>query len=292
MFKSLTRAALAIACASTVAHAQLGSLIKKAKEQVESKAEKKAQPDVDSPPLPGDPLTSDTFGAVLKGLTFEAQQQNEAVALRRAWNQKADEWRAADKVSRPQETAYRDANVKQLNCMSSEMDVARRKYDAALEAKSASLGTDPKSVEFIKQIVDLSQRIAAAQQKHDTVTAVRLQGQIPRLLGMDPAQDSLAAFKKCGTPQPPPEAVVRTNKLRKEMDDMREDLRGVEGKLADRAAEAAGMPVKEYNMARERLYTWNSERKANEGKHSVTKDEDALFKSHLADIKKVEIALR
>ena len=102
----------------------------------------------------------------------------------------------------------------------------------------------------------------------------------------------VVAFGKCGKRPAKPASLVKVESLKLARDKVNEELRRAEADINEKAAAAAGIAPDKYFLARERLYTWNSERKEKNGKRSVTKDEDALFKSRAADIKKVDAALR
>ncbi|MBI3568162.1 MAG: hypothetical protein HY084_08180 [Gemmatimonadetes bacterium] len=290
MLRSTMRALLVLACAGSVAQAQLGGLIKRA---IEKKVEKKAVPEeTQGPPLAGDPVDASTLDALLKGLSAEMDARAATAAKHDVLLAKQDEWRAADNASRPESDKWHAANSKIMDCVERSLRKSEEAFQEAAAQKMSNLGGDAKSQEFIKQYVALSQQLAQAVQKKDTAAVRRLTRQVGTLMGSDPAADSAAAYKVCGKPPAQTPAMIRTAKLRAEADSLQEEFRKAESGGADRAVAASGMPKEKYFVARERLLTWNSQRVANEGMRSVTKDEDALFKSRLAEIKKVEAALR
>lgn len=292
MTRSLMRALALSVCLAGTAQAQFGSILKKAVEKkVENKVEDKVAPAQAGPPLAGDPVTATQLDAVLKGLAVEVSAAAAYEAKHEELLKKQDEWRAAEEAARPDAEANSKARRKFEDCMDPLLRKAEKSSESAIQERMMRLGSDPKSQEFIKQYVALSQQMAEAQQKRDVATMNRLDKEIRKLMGMDPAADSAAAYKVCGRPPAATAAMQRAAALRKESDDMQEAARKLEEGRSARAAAASGLPADVYATARERLLTWNQQKKYKE-RLSVTKDEDALFSSRIAEIKKVESALR
>jgi hypothetical protein len=294
--RAIIRAALVLACTSSVAQAQLGGLLKKAIEKkvenkVENKIEDKVAPEGAAPPLAGDPVTAGVLEQVLKGLAVEVSSGQAYEAKHAELLKKQDAWRAADEAARPDVEANSKAKSKFENCMDPLLRKAKDAADQAAQDKLLHLANDPKNQEFLKQFAALSQKVAEAQQKKDYEAVKRLTRDVEKLMGIDPAADSAAAYKTCGRPPSPTAAMVHAEALRKEADDLQEEARKLEQGRAAQAAAAAGLSADLYATARERLLTWNVQKKYKQ-RLSVTKDEDALFSSRLVDIKKVESALR
>jgi len=290
--RALLRAALLVACTATVAQAQLGGLLKKAVEKkVSTKVEDKVAPGEEAPPLAGEPVSAAALDQLLKGLAVEVSSGQEYAAAHERLLKKQDEWRAADQAARPDEEAQAKARSKTESCMYPLLRKLEEQHQDAIQERMSHLGSDAKSQEFVKQYAALSQQMAAAQRKQDTAATTRVIRDMNKLMGLDAAADSAVARKTCGAPPAPTPAMVRAAALRKEADDLQEQARALEAGRAARAAAAAGMTVKEYATARERLYTWNVQ-KADKQKLSVTPDEDKLFSARKGEIKKVESVLR
>lgn len=280
-----------LAGAAPAAHAQLGGLIKKAAGKV---VDKKVDEATRAPekPLEGDPVSAANFDGLLKGLHFELDQQVEAVRLKAVQEQKSEAWSKADDAGRDDAAKYRTANDNVLRCINDTLAGLTAAHSREMPSKIMGMVNGSAGQQTIKAMVDLQQRVADAQTKSDTAAMRRLNGQYMKLLGVDEAADSAQAYKACGTPPAPPASYVLTERRAEELRNANEALRKVEVDLSDRAAAEAGMPPKDYFLARERLWAWNAARKAKTGTGGVTKDEDALFKSRAADIMKVEKALR
>lgn len=274
------------------AHAQLGGLIKKAAGKiVDDKVKEKENELKPVKPLEGDPVTATSFDQVLKGLQFEIGQQAEAVRLKKIQEAKQEAWSRAYEAGHDDDSKYRAANEKVISCISSALNDLERKHQEELQARAMNLMNDPKMQEMVRSISEYGLRMGEAQQKGDTAAVRRIQQQMMKATGVDLPADSAKARATCGNPPAPPASVVRLEKTADELRDANEALRKVESDLSGRAAQVAGMPSKEYFLARERLWAWNNAKK-NKVKAGVTTDEDALFSSRAADIQKVAAALR
>lgn len=293
MKRSIICAMAILAVAGFDAQAQLGGLIKKAASKVvEKKADEMAGKATPEKPLDGTPLGASALDGVLKGLNFELQQQAEAVRLKGIQEQKLAAWQKADEAGRDEADKYRASNEKVISCVSDELRALQDKHSEDMPARMMEMIQTPGGQEKVKELTELGQRLNEAAQKNDTAATRRINGQYLRALGVDPAADSAVAFKKCGKMPLAPASYLETERRAKELRDANEDLRKVESDLNERAAAVSGMPAKDYFLARERLWAWNTARKNKKGTGGVTKDEDALFSSRAADIQKVEKALR
>ena len=295
MTTQLIRAVIAASCVlafATPAQAQLGGLIKKAAGKVmDDKVKEKTDEMKPVPPMDGEPVTASTLDNVLKGLSFEVQQQAEAVRLKKIQEAKAQAYYDAEKAGHDEAAAYRKSNDKIMSCVGSALHDLEAQHQQELQARAMNMMNDPKMQEMIKETAEIARRAAEAAQKGDTAAVRRISSQMMRAQGVDLPADSAKAYQKCGQPAPPPASYVKTEKAAAELRDANEDLRKVETNLSKRAAETAGMEPKSYYLSRERIWAWNSARKskANVG---ITAEEKALFDSRSRDIDKVAAALR
>jgi hypothetical protein len=293
MNRSIVCAVALLVISGADARAQLGGLIKKAASKVvEKKADEMAAKATPEKPLDGAPLDARSLDGVLKGLNFELEQQAEAVRLKAIQEQKLAAWRQADEAGRDEADAYRKVNEKVISCVSGELAERQREHAAEMPAKMMEIVQAPDGQQKVKDLTELGQRMSEAAQKNDTAAMRRLNMQYLRMIGLDPAADSAVAFRKCGKLPAAPASYVETERRAKELRDANEDLRKVESDLNERAAAVSGMPAREYFLARERLWAWYTARKYKRGNGGVTRDEDTLFQSREADIRKVEKALR
>ena len=291
--QSLFRAITLAACLAGTAQAQLGGLIRKAADKVvEKKADQMATELKPAKPLEGDPVGAATLDGVLKGLAYELQQQAEALKLHDRQQAKADEWRKATDAGRAESDSYRTKNSTIVACIDESIGASNKKHMSELGAVFANGASSPAAQEMLKGIMDVQQRMAEASQKNDTAAIRRLTTQLMRVQGVEPGKDSAVAFQACGKPPAAPASFVLTARLADELQVLNEALRKVEIDLLDHAAASAGMQPKQYFLARERLWAWNAARRDKTGSGGVTKDEDALFKSHADDIQKIDKALR
>jgi hypothetical protein len=288
MIRSIIRAAVVLACVSTAGQAQLGSLIKKAKEKVEAKTEDKAENKASEKPLEGDPVTASTLDAVLKGLSIEAEGKEKSKQLWTAIEAKSKEVTEADKAAGDEPDKWQKAKSENERCVSRSIDASNKKHEEEAPQKMMTLASTVNRAE----LEAVGKRMADASAKNDMPAYTKAMTDYMKMLGIDLAKDTAAAYTTCGKPPAKPASMVKLERLKAEAAQLADQRRAVEKVSSERAANAAGMPADKYALARERLLTWNSERKEKGGKRSVTKDEDALFKSRADDIKKVEAALK
>lgn len=296
MKRSMIRALLLVACCTATAEAQLGGLIKKAAGKMTEKAAEKAAPSDEGKPLVGDPMSASTLDAVLKGLDVERQANADAEKAHAAAQAKLEEWRAAREASTADREKYEAASSKQRSCVGDQLRVIGQKREEEMpqrfQAMMRNANSDPKAQQFVKQYAALSQQMGQASQKGDAKEMERLTGELNKLMGIDAAKDSAAAYQKCGQPLPVPASVAKTNALEKEADALRETERKTAQGISARAADAAGLAPKEYARNVERLWAWWNTRKERNANTGITKDEAALFSARQSDIQKVASLLR
>ncbi len=297
MKRSLLRALLLTACCAVTAQAQFGGLIKKAAGKLGEKAADKATPSADEgKPLVGDPMTAATLDAVLKGLDVQRQANAEAEKAHAALTAKLDEWRAARDASSDDRAKYEAASSKQRSCVGDQLRVIDQKREQEMpqrfQAMMRNANSDPKAQQFVKQYAALSQQMSQAAQKSDAKEMERITGELNKLMGIDAAKDSAAAYQTCGQPLPVPASVAKTNALEKEADALREAERKTAQGISARAADAAGLAPKEYARNVERLWAWWNTRKERNANTGITKDEAALFSARQSEIQKVASLLR
>ena len=82
------------------------------------------------------------------------------------------------------------------------------RHEEEIAQRMMNLGGDPNSQELMKQLTDVMNRLHAAALKNDTASYGRLTQQMMRVLGADPAKDSVLAYTEC-TFRGPPRVVIR-----------------------------------------------------------------------------------
>ena len=292
MIRSIIRATVVLACVSTVAHAQFGGLIKKAREKVEAKAENKAENAIPVKPLEGDPLTESTLVAVLKGLSLEAESKDKTKQLWTAIEAKAKEVNEAERAAGDEPDKWHKASRDIESCASRSISESEKIHEKEMPQKVMALNNGKDNTAVIAKLNAVGKRMADAQAKGDTPAFQKAFADYGKMLGFDPAKDSAVAYAKCGKLPAKPASMVKLDQLKAEVDQLTEQRRAEEAEIGGRAAKASGIPADKYALARERLLTWNSEGKGKSGRRSLTKEENDLFLAHASDIRKVESVLQ
>ncbi len=293
MLRSIARAAFVLACVSASSQAQLGGLIKKAAQKaVEAKVEEKVEPTTPAKPLGGDPLTEATLDALLKGLSLEVETKEKTKQLWAATEAKAKEVTEADRAAGKEPDKWHTASRDVERCVEHSLDASNETHQKEAPQKMMALGTDPNRAAVMAKLTAVGKRMTDAQAKGDTPAYLKAFADYMKMLGFDPAKDSVVAFAKCGKLPAKPASMVKLERLKAELEQINEERRAAEAEGGARAAKAAGMPADTYALARERLWAWNQSRKQKASRIPVTKEEDALFAARVSDIKKLESILR
>src|ERR1035437_2823007 len=155
MIRSIIRATVVLACVSTVAHAQLGGLIRKAKEKVEAKVEDKAS----EKPLEGHPVTASTLDAVLKGLSLEAEGVEKSKQLWTAIEAKSQEVTEADKAAGDEPDKWNKATSDKERCVSRSIDASEKKHEEEAPQKMMALNSGRDNTAVIAKLDRKSKRL-------------------------------------------------------------------------------------------------------------------------------------
>jgi hypothetical protein len=289
--QNILMAAVFGASLTTPASAQLGGLMKKAKEAAAQKAGEKAVEKVipnasanrnlKSSDSFGPELTAASLDGVLRGLAAMEKTMSDAAALRA----KGQDYQAAlsksleahDKERQAFDAKYERTN----NCQDSIIDA---RGNAAQAAYMKRMQSDPAAqAAMIKAAQDLALKGAM---NPDTAEMKNAYLKLAKAQGIDPKADSVAAMKQCGAIPARPAWLVEQDSLRARSQRSESEVRELEYKSGDDAANASGMDHRAFALARERLTHWYRETHGGSPIQSFGGDERKLFESRKADIEK------
>lgn len=305
--KSIISLTVLIALPSATAHAQLGGLIKKAKQTI-TRDTTTPKPDpvktdrasavpvvVPGSAITDAPVTADRLDAMLRG--FAAQVP--------IYQQRAEKVKVGNQLSK-QHSALRDANsgaidtwnkqtARTKTCMEDAIHAAENDPNSPTAQKMLAMFTnqDPqKAVALMQDQQATMQKSNELRAKGDTAGADRAMAEMFKRMGIDLRADTLAAEKKCGKGPPKLAAMVQLDDLQKRIDGLNEDVRALEKRANEAAATASGLSVTEFGYTRElqfrHLMRWRNCRAASlRSCDAVTPAENALFESRQTDVERI-----
>ena len=309
--RTLSRAGIAVAVVASLAvpfydaHAQLGGLVKKAKDrvieqQVANQVEKRvnsAASDPGAPPKFDDvtvELTNDRVSQVIRGLSAGRavlDGANGSPSRATLIAQRDDAARQSADLSQKNAKAFeaysekRDASQR---CRNDAIHASREKRQQAndqrmkeLQAKAMS---DPA---FREKAVAMAQKMAVAQQKGDTAEVRRLMIELNGGAPESDRVDSLAADKACGSALAQPAAMVQSQKLDAQANKLTEAIRQLEEQAAETEVKESKLTERQYQMARERIEAYLSAMKYNSQPRGFSAGELQALGARRADLEKV-----
>jgi hypothetical protein len=270
--RAVSRHAIAAALVAAIvvpahtASAQLGGLVKKARDkvvenQVEKQIEKRvpdggAAPKFDEVTLE---LTSERVAQMIRGLKAgrEVLTAREPLVTRRdAANQmRADLQDKNNKLI----SDFIDKKYANERCRNQAMETSREKRQAVEDQRikewQAKAMSDPA---FRDKAVALAQKAGEAQARGDTATMFKLMAEMG-VKKDDPKPDSLAADKACGRELPRLAVLVQMDSLDGVAKKLSDDIRKLEEKAAaTEIAQSGGLTERQFFMARERIEAYLS----------------------------------
>jgi hypothetical protein len=294
-------ASLALPMPFHSASAQLGGLVKKARDRVvEQQVEKRTNAAVAS-----SPSAAPTFDDITLELTTErvAQLVRGLTAGRAVLDGASGSPSRASLETRREETsrkrvALSDANAQVFNAYSVKRDENQRcrndairalrdKRQQAFEQKQkefqAKAMSDPA---FRDKAMATAQKIAVAQQRGDTVEMRRLMVELGGVAD-DPKADEVAADIKCGKEPAKPAAMVQVEQLQAEEAKLTAQVRQAEEKAQATEVKESGMTERQFFMARERLEAYLSSVKYKSQPGGFSAAELEALNARRADLEKV-----
>jgi len=309
--RRLSRRGIAVAVVASLAvpfygaYAQLGGLVKKAKnrvveQQVANQVEKRVNPvgsDPGAAPKFDDvtlELTNDRIGQIIRGLSAGRavlDGANGSPSRATLIAQRDDAAHQSADLSQKNTKAFDAYNEKRdasQRCRNDAIHASREKRQQANDQRTkefqAKAMSDPA---FREKAMAVAQKMAVAQQKGDTAEVrslmIELNGGAPERANVD----SLAADKACGSPPPQPAAMVQSQKLDALATKLTEAIRQLEEQAAETEVKESKLEQRQYHMARERIEAYLSAMKYNSQPRGFSAGELQALGARRADLEKV-----
>lgn len=276
-------AALALATMAVPAQAQLGGLMKKAKEKVAKEVGDKsgANAALDGEEVKFDAVTVELTAERIEGVIRGLQESRAKLAGRPALVARRDA--AAEKLSEHlnKHGAEIDRAQEQRSKINSCRDDAFRKLqDANTEAMATKMMSSPALQQKMQAI---SQRLAVAQQKGDAGEIQKLQGELQALVAPT-AADSASVSKSCGAVPGETAAEKEAKSLENQRNQLDQELRSMEEGANAEASKSSGLSPRAFAMARERMEMYLSRAKSNSRQRGLTSAEITALSARRSDI--------
>ena len=283
----LSRRGIAVAVVASLAlpfygaYAQLGGLVKKAKDrvveqQVANQVEKRVNPvasDPGAPPKFDDvtlELTNDRISQIIRGLSAGRavlEGANGSPSRATLVAQRDDAARQSADLSQKNAKSFDAYNEKRdasQRCRNDAIHASREKRQQANDQRSKELQAKAMSdPAFREKAMAIAQKMAAAQQKGDTAEVRRLMIELNGGAPESANVDSLAADKACGSAPAQPAAMVQSEKLNALANKLTEAIRQLEEQAAETEVKESKLEERQYHMARERIEAYLSAMKYN-----------------------------
>ena len=264
----------ALAFHTQTASAQLGGLVKKARDKVvENQVDKQIDKRTGTASNSG---AAPTFDDVTVELTSDRlAQMVRGMSAGRAILEGANgaPGRAALVARRDEATRKRatlsDDNVKLLNAYTEKRDESRRCRNKAMhasrDARQAASSQRSKELQakamsdpaFREKAVALAQKMGEAQARGDTAAFRKLAAEMG-LEADDKSADSVAADKACGREPAKPAVLAQMDQLDAQAQALTEQIRELEQKAAATEVKESGLDERQFLMARERIEAYLS----------------------------------
>lgn len=270
---------------ATPASAQLGGLMRKAKEAAATKAvESTIGPtnrNLKASDAFGPELTETSLDGVLRGLAAMEKTLDQAKARRLAGQELQAQYSKSVEAHDKERQKFETVHDRVQLCQDS---VIQTRAMEAVAAYMKRMMSDPAAqAEMIKAAQQLSQKATTTTDTNEVRDAY---AELAKKQGLDPRADTLAAVKQCGVVPTKPAWLVEQDSLRERAGRAESEARELEYKANDDAAGAAGMDNRAFALARERVLHWYHETHGGSPVQSFGKDERKLLESRKADIEK------
>lgn len=278
-------AACLLALVGVPAQAQLGGLMKKAKDKVAKEVGDKsgASATLDGEDVTFDATTVELTPERLDGMVQALQASRAKLSERPALMARRDATAAKlaehlEKHSREIDRA-REERSKVTSCRD---DAFRKVEEASAEGMSARFMASPA---LRQKMQDISQRLATAQQKGDASEIQKLQGELQALVAPS-AADSAKVNKACGAIPPEAGAEREASSLQNERSRLDKEIRSMEQGAAAEASKASGLSPLAYAMATDRIQMYLSRAKSNSPQRGLTSSEIKALNARRSDLEK------
>ena len=248
-------ALLLLAALPMRAEAQLGGLLKKAKEKIAAPEQSSAQ--ATKVEQIGDPFDEASLSATIAGLKVMAARQADIAALdKQSSDLGASSTGLLDKNRKAIDDYYKNERAIS-SCIDADMESRSGAREAAMQSKMMENMSDPK---FMAEMTRIQTALQQAVAKGDTASQRKLTAQFQKLAGV--ADDSLPSFKKCGRLPVKPAAMLESERIDKQRQVLVDKMRTLQGTSEVDAAKAASTTPAKFQKQKERLVTYQSDKKA------------------------------
>ena len=287
-------AAALLAGAPRPATAQFGGLLKKAAEKAGEKAVDKATGAEDrvSPRVNGTELTDDAVNRLLKGLSVTAAKMTERDELQErvdASNKVVAELREPNEAAI---SSWESAHGTWRDCFDNQMTKFSKAHEGQMKVGMMKLMADPKKAQSYSALLQkYSAEQQAAMAAGDTLkltsATAALQRAVYLMMGVDLAVDSAKARGSCGAEPKKLAVMAKLEGLEAQRDTLQVKVRDLESTAQFAGAQAAGMPLQEFSLQREKasLFLRNGH-----GGNLLTREELNRLRAKRAEIEKVKKA--
>ncbi|HUQ82053.1 MAG TPA: hypothetical protein VM076_12965 [Gemmatimonadaceae bacterium] len=301
--RALSRLGIALAIVAAIslpthdASAQLGGLVKKARDKVvENQVEKQIDKRTGTSSSPGAApkfddvtleLTTERVAQMVRGLSAgrAALDGRAAIVARRdaAAQKSADLHDKNNKLI----SDYTDKRYANERCRNDAMNTSREKRRVVAEKEAKELQAKAMSdPAFREKAVAIGMKMAEAQARGDTAAFMKLAAEMG-LKADDPKPDSLAADKACGRELPRPVVLAQIDSLDGVANRLSEEIRKMEEKAAATEIKESGLTERQFLMARERIEAYLSNVKYKPQPAGFSPAEQAALGSARGDLEKV-----
>ena len=251
----------------SLAQAQLGKLIKqKAAEAAGKKAAEKAGVSPSTQTYHAERYTEATIGRELDEKTFDAALRGMSAVQNEYTGVQAERVRLSNRVNEllptaiPLDSAWRERRASVEQCQKDYVNGLMEKRQGELQARAIQPSMDQETIRLMMILTDSGTKAA---QRGDSVAVERLNRRLMKLtMGIDVAADSAAAVKKCGAIPARPAVALGVERLRAQIDSLTAMERTIQEQTLPKAAQASGLPPRQFALARERILTWYADQTA------------------------------
>jgi len=290
---------------SATASAQLGGLVKKARDrvvekqvdkQIEKRTGSQTSSSADAPPTFDEvtlELTADRVDGVIRGLTAgrAVLDGNGGSASRASLVARRDEaaQKRGDLSDRNQKllSAYTEKRDESQRCRNDAMRASRDTRHKAEQQRTQELQAKAMSDPVYREkVMAIMQKVAVAQQRGDTAEIRKLAAELG-LPEDDQKADTLAADKACGREPAPPAVLVEMDRLDAQANALTEQIRQLEEKAAATEVKESRLTERQFHMARERIEAYLSAMKYKSKPGAFSPTELEALDARRADLEKV-----
>ncbi len=273
------------------AHAQIGGLVKKAKDAATKKdSTSSGNSNMKPSNTFGPELTASSLDALIRGASAsqaKLDQADQTEGQVQVAFQKAD---AAANGHEKDRQAYDAAREKQSSCWNSEWEHVTAAEQDKIRQRLAS---DPAFLaEMQKQALEMGRKAAELNAKGDTAGIRKLSQGGMKVNGMDFHADSDVVRKKCGSPPAIPAFLVEDRAARDRASKLQQRERQLQDSAVIVGMATTGMSRPEYNLARERVVNWLHEVNGGPAIQAFGAGERKLLESRKSEIMKLAKTFR